>query len=271
MKDWELAYKDYKNGMKYKEIAEKYGKSINTVKSWKSRYWNDITDTTDEVATEDKKVCTQKEKVAHKEEVAKEVKTSKAITELVESNELTEQQKTFCLLYLKYKFNQTKAYQDAFNCDYDSARANSARLIANDNISKQIKLLKLELRNNSFIDIQDIINEYQAQFSADITDYVTFGKKEIELMGMFGPVKDEQGKTIMKEVNYVDFNESSQLDGTLIKNVRMGKGGPVVELYDKQKAMDALIKYYGKNESEGTTEDKIDTLLDKITGEINGT
>ena len=32
---WELAEIDYVTGMKYREIAEKYGVSINTVKSWK--------------------------------------------------------------------------------------------------------------------------------------------------------------------------------------------------------------------------------------------
>lgn len=34
----EQAEKDYMQGMKYKDIAEKYGVSINTVKSWKQRY-----------------------------------------------------------------------------------------------------------------------------------------------------------------------------------------------------------------------------------------
>lgn len=33
------AYKDYQDGMKYKEIAEKYGVSLSAVKSWASRYW----------------------------------------------------------------------------------------------------------------------------------------------------------------------------------------------------------------------------------------
>lgn len=32
------AEKDYMAGMKYKDIAEKYDVSINTVKSWKQRY-----------------------------------------------------------------------------------------------------------------------------------------------------------------------------------------------------------------------------------------
>ncbi|EKN67481.1 phage terminase small subunit [Schinkia azotoformans] len=36
-----LAEKDYVKGMKYKDIAEKYEVSLNTVKSWKKRYgWN---------------------------------------------------------------------------------------------------------------------------------------------------------------------------------------------------------------------------------------
>lgn len=34
----EKAEKDYLKGMKYKDIAEKYGVSLNTVKSWKKRY-----------------------------------------------------------------------------------------------------------------------------------------------------------------------------------------------------------------------------------------
>ena len=32
------AQHDYELGMKYKDIAEKYGVSINTVRSWKTRY-----------------------------------------------------------------------------------------------------------------------------------------------------------------------------------------------------------------------------------------
>lgn len=37
---WEQAYEDYKSGLKYKEIAEKYDVTLNTVKSWKTRHWN---------------------------------------------------------------------------------------------------------------------------------------------------------------------------------------------------------------------------------------
>lgn len=35
----EQAFQDYQKGIKYKEIAEKYGVSLSAVKSWASRYW----------------------------------------------------------------------------------------------------------------------------------------------------------------------------------------------------------------------------------------
>lgn len=52
---------DYISGMKYKEIAEKYGVTINTVKSWKTRYQWSRGDKKG-VHTKKKKVCTQKQR-----------------------------------------------------------------------------------------------------------------------------------------------------------------------------------------------------------------
>jgi uncharacterized protein YjcR len=57
--NYELALLDYQTGMKYKDIAEKYGVTINTVKSWKTRYqWSK--DNKKGVHTKSEKVCTQK-------------------------------------------------------------------------------------------------------------------------------------------------------------------------------------------------------------------
>lgn len=57
--NYELALLDYQSGMKYKDIAEKYGVTINTVKSWKTRYkWSK--DKKKGVHTKSEKVCTQK-------------------------------------------------------------------------------------------------------------------------------------------------------------------------------------------------------------------
>lgn len=39
LKLWQISYADYKQGLPYKEIAEKRGVSVSTVKSWARRYW----------------------------------------------------------------------------------------------------------------------------------------------------------------------------------------------------------------------------------------
>lgn len=60
--NYELAEEDYIKGMKYKDIAEKYNVSINTVKSWKTRYkW---CKDKKGMHTKNKKVCTQNKKSA---------------------------------------------------------------------------------------------------------------------------------------------------------------------------------------------------------------
>lgn len=57
----EQAYQDYIEGMKYKDIAEKYDVSINTVKSWKRRYeWSR------EIISETPKSVRKQNVVAHK-------------------------------------------------------------------------------------------------------------------------------------------------------------------------------------------------------------
>lgn len=55
----EQAFKDYKKGMKYKDIAEKYEVTVSCIKSWAARYWNKDKEK-GEVATDNKKGCNQK-------------------------------------------------------------------------------------------------------------------------------------------------------------------------------------------------------------------
>jgi len=222
---WELAYIDYQNGMKYKDIAVKHDVSINTVKSWKFRKWN---------VPPEKKGATKREKVAHKKEVQP----------VIDNDDLTEQQKLFCLYYLEC-FNATKAYKKAYGCDYKTANANAYLLMVNHGIKDELKRLKAELQQDVFLDVKDLIQEYIKQAFADITDFTEFGKREVPVMGMFGPVKDEDGRELMKEINYVDFKESAEVEGKLIKEVKVGKDGVSVKLYDKQKAMSELMKYLG--------------------------
>lgn len=59
--NYELAFIDYQSGMKYKEIAEKYGVSLSAVKSWATRYWKKK-----DCNPDGKKLQSSKEKVATK-------------------------------------------------------------------------------------------------------------------------------------------------------------------------------------------------------------
>ncbi|WP_461203544.1 terminase small subunit [Enterococcus sp. N342-3-1-2] len=231
MQKWELAYIDYQKGMKYKDIAAKYEVSINTVKSWKSRKWN---------APPEKKVATKKGKVAHKKEVQP----------VIDNDDLTEQQKLFCLYYLQ-SFNATKAYQQANQCAYNTARTEGSRALANPNIKKELYRLKAELQQDTFVGIKDLIHEYVKQAFADITDFTEFGnevKVETELNEDFEPVPvldPETGEPITYLTSFVALKNSNEVDGTLIQEVKKGKDGVSVKLYDKQKAMSELMKYLG--------------------------
>lgn len=62
------AYEDYNAGMKYREIADKYGVSLSTVKSWSARYWRKSRGAPEpkKVAKGCKKIATDSEKVATK-------------------------------------------------------------------------------------------------------------------------------------------------------------------------------------------------------------
>ena len=101
--------------MKYKEIAEKYGVTINTVKSRKTRYkWSKKG--LKKVRTQKQgKVSTQKN---DKNNVKKEA-IAEAVEQVIENTELTDKQRLFCVLYTKC-FNATKAYQKAYGCSYEN-------------------------------------------------------------------------------------------------------------------------------------------------------
>ena len=132
-KNYILAEADYVVGMKYKDIAAKYGVSINTVKSWKKRYaWS-----RDKKTECIQKGCTQNKKGAHKKEAVAE-----DVSQVVINDELTDQQQLFCL-YQSRMFNYTKAYMKAYpGCTYASAAVLGSRLMKNQLIRETIEQLK---------------------------------------------------------------------------------------------------------------------------------
>ncbi|PEJ57413.1 terminase [Bacillus sp. AFS002410] len=221
--NWDVIRNEYKTtDITLAALAEKHHVKLGTLKSRKSR--ESWTRGSPKDATKPKKVATPKKKDA-------------TIKQVVLSEELTDKQKLFCLYYLKY-FNATKAYQKAYECTYEIANKNAYTLMVNHGIKDEINRLKNERLNGVLLDAQSILQKYIDIAFADITDFVEFGKKEIST-GDF----DESGNPITYTTSYVDFKESSEIDGTLITEVKKGKDGVSVKLADKMRALEFLTKY----------------------------
>lgn len=258
----DLAYVDYCKGMKYKEIAEKYGVTINTVKSWKTRYkW--LKDDKKSVHTKNKKVCTQKSE--------KKKPAENEVESVIENSDLTDKQRLFCIYYTRC-FNATKAYQKAYGVDYPTAVANAYRMMENDGIKKEIIRLKQNRFNRELLAESDIFQKYMDIAFSDITDYVKFGTEKVPVMTMYGPaqVKDpETGKkkTLMETVNVIHFKDSTEVDGTIVAEVKHGKNGSSIKLADRMKALQWLSDHMDM----GTEEQRariaqIRAQTDKLTG-----
>lgn len=222
---YEKAEQDYMAGMKYKDIAEKYGTTINTVKSWKKRYaWS-----RGEGAHKTEKVCTQKSKGAPKTVAPIDDGTK----ETLQNDDLTPEQQMFCIYYSR-TFNAAQSYQKAYGCSYESAIANGSRLLTNDKVRAEIERLKEIKRQQIVADADDIVELQMRIAFADIGNYVSFGQKEVTDI--------ETDETYM--VSVVDLKESKNTDTQLIQEVKRGKDGVSVKLADKQKAIDWLSKYF---------------------------
>lgn len=221
-KNYILAEADYVVGMKYKDIAAKYGVSINTVKSWKKRYaWS-----RDKKTECIQKGCTQNKKGAHKKEAVAEDVSQVAI-----NDELTDQQQLFCL-YQSRMFNYTKAYMKAYpGCTYASAAVLGSRLMKNQLIRETIEQLKQNHMNREMLKQEDVFQKYMDIAFADMNDYMSFGQEEIETD--YGP----------RMINSVRLKESDQVDGTLITEVKQGRDGVSVKLADRMKAIDWLADH----------------------------
>lgn len=236
MENYEKAEQDYMAGMKYKDIAEKYGTTINTVKSWKKRYaWS-----RGEGAHKTEKVCTQKSKGAPKTVAPIDDGTK----ETLQNDDLTPEQQMFCIYYSR-TFNAAQSYQKAYGCTYESALRAGPRLLGNVVVRAEIERLK-EIKRQRIIAGEADFVEIQMRIAfADIGDYLSFGRETVRIMGAFGPVKDsETGEYLTKEVNAVRLAESSNVDTQIIQEVKQGKDGVSLKLADKQKAYDWLTKYF---------------------------
>lgn len=248
----EDAEKDYLAGMKYKDIATKYGVSLNTVKSWKSRNgWQRGATSKKGAHKKTKRVHTKKQKVA-------QARSPDVIDELVNNDELKDRQKAFCLYYLQ-RYNATWAYQQAYGVDYETASVNGSKMLRNTKVKKQLTELKKQQSAELYATANDIMLSYLKQAHSDVTDVLEF--KTVKRLSWnkipddTGPYEDanghyrldpkidpETGEQAFYYENLVLLKDSNEIDTSNIKSIRINDGEAVVEMYDKQKAMKELLE-----------------------------
>jgi phage terminase small subunit len=224
-------YKEHNGNIKLIDIAEQLNVSDVQIRKWKNQdKWNDNLK-----GTLPKTNSNVTNKKVTKKNINKEVIADK-VKEVLENTELTDKQRLFCSYYVKYR-NKTKAYMKAYKCSWENANAHAYELWENVGVKKEIDRRLKELRDELKLEAQDLVQKYIDIAFADINDYLTFGRKKVEIS------KDKNDKPVMIEVNYVDFKNSHEVDGTIISEVKQGRDGVSIKLQDKMKAMDWLANH----------------------------
>lgn len=171
-KPYELAEIDYLNGMEYKEIAEKYGVSPNTVKSWRQRYWNkEQRQKAQEYAIKCKK-DSKRDAIGISNYIGK-------VQEICDRHtDIEEKHKEFCILYTK-SHNATRSYMQVYGSQYFSAATQACELLKLPKIKAFIKELQDEkIKTMLAVTTDDIIQELAEIAFEPIDPNVPTGKAE---------------------------------------------------------------------------------------------
>lgn len=219
-------YLDSKGKMLLKDIAKAVGKQDTQIRRWKSLdHWDEelkgnVTIPKDNVTKQNNGI----EKPPKTELLPEEIET-------LNNEELTEKQRLFCLYYVRW-FNATKAYRKVYDCDYTTAMTNGSMLLRNTKIQEHIQAIKDAKIKQAMYTAEDFFQKMMDIAYSDATDFLSFGRRINEETGL--------------EYNYVDFLDSSEVDGTLIQEVKQGKDGCSIKLVRKEFALKWLEKHYSE-------------------------
>ena len=238
-------YIDSKGKMLLKDIAAQLDVKDTQVRKWKSQdKWDEelkgnVTNQKGNVTNQDKGIEEQPKEELLPEEI-----------ETLNNEELTEKQRLFCLYYVRW-FNATKAYQKAYGCDYTTAMVNGCKLLSNPKIQTHIQSIKDAKIKQSMYTAEDYFQKMMDIAYSDVTDYMTFGQETVAVTGAFGPLEvvdpiTKEKKILTKDINVVRFKDSSEVDGTLIQEVKQGKDGCSIKLVSKEFALKWLDKHYSE-------------------------
>lgn len=179
MNKQEHAEQDYLAGMKYKDIADKYHVSINTVKSWKKRYGWQRTQNKKGAHKAAKRVHTKPQKGAHKKED--------------NSDELTPQQELFAQLVGGQRIPLYRAYQEAYSATKPSlatAMANGSALAKDEKVKLRITKISQETARKYNWSIDSVVDSYTFLHDESKADILTNGVRKATADAMIQSLED---------------------------------------------------------------------------------
>jgi phage terminase small subunit len=145
---------------------------------------------------------------------------------------INDKQKSFCHSLLKHKFNQTKAYREAYpDCKSDNAaRAAAPRLLANVSVQEYLSTLTEKLEKEELITEKEIIEDLKTlkdrcmqkepvvEWDKDSKEYVNSGEwqfkenganKALELLGKYRGMFTDKIKHTGEVRNVLTFGEAA--------------------------------------------------------------
>lgn len=202
----------------------------------------------------------------------KEVVNDKIFEEIFGSD-MTENEKTFLLLYLE-SYNGAQSYRKAYNMDnIITSRVKACELLQRPHIRAAIKRARKIMSVGFDIDPTQYIEFLLKAANANIGDYVRVEEEEKPVLDKEGnPVLNmDTGEPITNKRSRVFLNNSKDLDMSLVSSIKQGKDGVTIQLVDKLSCWDK-IKDFMEWQSEKDNKAKEDSkILDAITGRIDDT
>lgn len=129
---------------------------------------------------------------------------------------ISEMQQRFCEQYVMNYNIKTSLRKAGYS---ETSTAQGYTLRRKPGVQRYIQWLKARIMNDTLVTGRDIIDQWIRIAFADMTDFVDIHRTSITL------------------------KPANEMDGQLVKAIKMGRDGVSIELHDKLKALDSLAKY----------------------------
>lgn len=250
MNNYELAEKDYQAGMKYKDIATKYNVTLNTVKSWKTRYkWKkdaEEKESAEKVCTQNKSMHTLKKGAENK--ISNEDKDFEYVDE---EDGLTDRQRNFCYCYYE-NFNATQA---AIKAGYSekTAAEQGCRLLKNVKVKDFLEKLREVYRTEFLLTQERVMNRHVQIALSDMRDFITED----------GKLRSNYDGTLVKKLT---IRSSTYSDGEVVKEDR----AVTIELEDRKHSLSLITKKLNLDPDTNIAKQRLEIEKEKVYGTGNG-